>query len=71
MRYDLLEHIDPRLAGLIEGTTDTEWVYALVLSQLAHPFGPTGAEEAAGAVSVPCRSCASCAGGARSRRSRR
>jgi len=50
MRYDLLEHIDPQLAGLIEGTTDTEWVYALVLSQLEDPFLPIGPEEAARAV---------------------
>jgi glutamine amidotransferase len=50
MRYDLLEHLDPRLVGLIEGTTDTEWVYALALSQLEDPFGPVGPEEAADAV---------------------
>ena len=50
MRYDLLEYIDPQLAGLIEGTTDTEWVYALVLSQLEDPFLPVGPEEAARAV---------------------
>ena len=34
MRYDLLRYIRPELASNIEGTTDTEWVYALVLSQL-------------------------------------
>jgi glutamine amidotransferase len=50
MRYDLLGHIDPRLAALIEGTTDTEWVYALALSQLPDPFVPVGIEEAAAAV---------------------
>ena len=50
MRYDLLEHLDPGIAARIEGTTDTEWVYALVLSQLEQPFGPVGAEEAALAV---------------------
>jgi glutamine amidotransferase len=50
MRYDLLEHIDPRLARLIEGTTDTEWVYALILSQLADPFARVGPQEAARAV---------------------
>lgn len=50
MRYDLLEHIDPRLLPMIEGTTDTEWVYALVLCQLRDPFSPAGAEEAADAV---------------------
>ena len=34
MRYDLLPYIRPELASNIEGTTDTEWIYALVLSQL-------------------------------------
>jgi glutamine amidotransferase len=50
MRYDLLEHIDPRLVGLIEGTTDTEWVYALVLSCLDDPFKRVSPEDAARAV---------------------
>ena len=50
MRYDLLDHLDAGLARLIEGTTDTEWVYALILSQLEDPFSPVGPEEAAGAV---------------------
>jgi len=50
MRYDLLEHLRPGLAERIEGTTDTEWVYALVLSQLEDPFGPAGADELAEAV---------------------
>lgn len=35
MRFDLLKHIRPEFARQIEGTTDTEWVYALALSQLA------------------------------------
>ena len=50
MRYDLLEDIAPRLVPLIEGTTDTEWVYALTLSQLPDPFAPVAAEEAAEAI---------------------
>ena len=50
MRYDLLEHLRPGLAERIEGTTDTEWVYALVLSQLDDPFGPADADELADAV---------------------
>jgi glutamine amidotransferase len=45
MRYALLEHVRPELAQRIEGTTDSEWIYALVLSQLADPFGlPTTAQ---------------------------
>lgn len=50
MRYAMLEHIHPELATLIEGTTDTEWVYALILSQLPDPFAAIDAERAAGAV---------------------
>ncbi len=50
MRYDLLDDIDPRLVPLIEGSTDTEWVYALTLSQLRDPFAPVAAEEAAEAI---------------------
>jgi glutamine amidotransferase len=44
MRYDMLEFVEPRLARMIEGTTDTEWVYALLLSQLDDPFGHADAE---------------------------
>ena len=39
MRYALVEHVRPELAQRIEGTTDSEWIYALVLSQLDDPFG--------------------------------
>ena len=50
MRYELLEHIPPEIARNIEGTTDTEWVYALVLSQLDDPWGPATAEQLATAA---------------------
>jgi len=52
MRYDLAERIDPRLLRRIEGTTDTEWVYALILSQLPDPFSPIGPRDAARAVTT-------------------
>ena len=39
MRYDLVPHVRPELAQRIEGTTDSEWIYALVLSQLEDPYG--------------------------------
>ena len=29
MRYALVEHVQPELAQCIEGTTDSEWIYAL------------------------------------------
>src|SRR5262249_36364600 len=50
MRYALLEHIRPELAQCIEGTTDSEWIYALVLSQLADPYGLPATRELADAV---------------------
>ena len=42
MRYSLVEHVRPELARHIEGTTDSEWIYALVLSQLDDPYGLPG-----------------------------
>ena len=50
MRYDLLQYILPELARRIEGTTDTEWLYALVLSQLADPYGHASVPAIAAAV---------------------
>jgi glutamine amidotransferase len=32
MRYDLVQHIRPELAQRIQGATDSEWIYALMLS---------------------------------------
>jgi glutamine amidotransferase len=34
MRYDLLEHVPRSLSRHISGTTDSEWIYALLLAQL-------------------------------------
>ena len=42
MRYSLVEHVLPELAQRIEGTTDSEWIYALILSQLDDPYGLPG-----------------------------
>lgn len=50
MRYDLLDHVPHEIARNIEGTTDTEWVYALVLSQLKDPWGHATADELAAAA---------------------
>jgi glutamine amidotransferase len=37
MRYSLVQHVRPEIAQCIEGTTDSEWIYALILSQLDDP----------------------------------
>lgn len=50
MRYDLLEHVGVDLARHIEGTTDTEWIYALLLSRLQDPSGPLAADDLVRAV---------------------
>jgi predicted glutamine amidotransferase len=50
MRYDLIQYIRPELAQMIQGTTDSEWIYALVLSHLEDPFGRPDAGELADAT---------------------
>ena len=39
MRPGLAKHLRPEFARLIRGTTDSEWIYALVLSQLVYRKG--------------------------------
>jgi glutamine amidotransferase len=55
MRYALVEHVRPELAQRIEGTTDSEWIYALVLSQLDDPYGAPGTRELADAAAAALR----------------
>ena len=55
MRYELLPHLRADVAQCIEGTTDSEWIYALVISQLDDPFGLPGAGELADAVAAALR----------------
>jgi glutamine amidotransferase len=55
MRYDLLAHIRPELAQRIEGTTDSEWIYALVLSRLEDPYGLPETAELADAAAAALR----------------
>src|SRR5215212_1060930 len=55
MRYALVEHVRPDLAQRIEGTTDSEWIYALVLSQLDDPYGLPETRELADATADALR----------------
>jgi len=55
MRYDLLHHIRPDLAQRISGTTDSEWIYALVLSQLEDPSAMPETRELADAAAAALR----------------
>ena len=55
MRYALVEHVRIDLAQHIEGTTDSEWIYALVLSQLDDPFGAPETRELADATAGALR----------------
>lgn len=45
MRYDLLEYISPEYKKDINGTTDSEWIYSIFLSQLSTPYGSYDTEE--------------------------
>ncbi len=38
MRYDFLKYIKEKFKYYIKGTTDSEWIYAVFLSQLEDPF---------------------------------
>jgi glutamine amidotransferase len=55
MRYDLISYIRPELTPRIQGTTDSEWIYALVLSHLDDPYGCAGARELADAAAHALR----------------
>jgi glutamine amidotransferase len=56
MRVDVATLVDPDIAKLVEGTTDSEWLYALILSRLDDPFAPAAdAEELAAATEEALR----------------
>jgi len=55
MRYDLIPHVRPELLQMIEGTTDSEWIYAILLSQLEDPFGSPDTDQLADAVTSTLR----------------
>ncbi len=50
MKPALLEYIKPEFARMIDGTTDSEWIYALFLSSLENPAGDVSAGEIAAAL---------------------
>ena len=50
MKPELMRHIRPEIAQMICGTTDSEWLYALIASQLADPRGDVEAAELVRAV---------------------
>jgi predicted glutamine amidotransferase len=50
MKPILLESIRPEVANLIRGTTDSEWIYALIVSRLADPQGACSADDLVRAV---------------------
>jgi glutamine amidotransferase len=50
MRFDFLPHVRPEVQRRIEGTSDSAWIYAVLLSQLDDPFGDPDAAELADAT---------------------
>src|SRR5829696_6845944 len=50
MKYRLLEHIKPAIAQRIRGATDSEWMYAVLMSQVEDPTADLSALEIARAV---------------------
>ena len=55
MKFSLLPYIKPELARQVRGTTDSEWVYALLLSQLPDPYGDFAAQDIARGVEATLR----------------
>jgi len=50
MKHDLLPFMKPEIAALIRGTTDSEWIYALIMSQVRDPTADPDAEDIMQAV---------------------
>jgi glutamine amidotransferase len=50
MKPHLLAHVKPEFAAQIRGTTDSEWMYALIVSKLKDPFTRPSADELHDAV---------------------
>jgi len=50
MKPALLEYIRPDFARMIDGTTDSEWMYALLVSNLENPAGDISADDIARAL---------------------
>jgi glutamine amidotransferase len=50
LRPRLAARVRPELLRHVRGTTDSEWIYALLLSQLADPYRHPGGEELVGAM---------------------
>ena len=50
MHPRLLPHVHPEIARNVRGTTDSEWIYALVLSQLARAETPSTGTELVAAI---------------------
>jgi len=50
MKRHLAQHVSPEFLPRIRGTTDSEWIYALFVSQLADPRAPAGEDEVFAAI---------------------
>lgn len=50
MKLDLLPFMKPEIASLIRGTTDSEWLYALIMSQVGDPTADLSADDIMAAV---------------------
>ena len=50
LRPALAAHVRPELARHVRGTTDSEWLYALVVSQIEDPHAPPAADALVAAI---------------------
>jgi glutamine amidotransferase len=45
MRYDLLDHVPAKIGSQVKGTTDSEWIYAMLLAQLGDRAAAPSAQD--------------------------
>jgi glutamine amidotransferase len=50
MKPLLAPHVKPEFLAQVHGTTDSEWIYALLVSQLENPFGALAGDELLDAI---------------------
>jgi glutamine amidotransferase len=50
MRFDLVQHVRRDVLELVEGTSDSAWIYPVLLSQLDDPWGTPAPDELADAT---------------------
>lgn len=55
LRFDLIKYVKPEFAKSIQGSTDSEWIYAIILSSLEQPHESINSDDLLQALSKTLR----------------